>query len=102
MSDAAPKAKLELRFMNHAVLEHVGDPIERDLSAAARWEDTLFASCDETASVERLTESDGHWGNHRHFNLGGPVTCPKVRRGRWTSRGSAATTGGSGSWARTR
>ena len=89
MSDPVPNAKLELRFMDHAVLEHVGDPIERDLSAVARWEDSLFLSCDETASVERLTESDRHWGNHRHFNLGGaggPARGTRRRDGRGGAR----------------
>lgn len=71
-----PKSKLLLRFQNQAALRHVEDPVEQDLSAAARWEECLFVSCDETAGVERLTAADGCWGDHRHFALGELVDLP--------------------------
>lgn len=76
MAQRKPKAKLQLRFKNAQAVRHVEDPIEQDLSAAARAGDSLFVSCDETAGVDRLTQSDGHWGNHRHFSLGELVELP--------------------------
>ena len=75
------KSKLQLRFRDLAALAHLDDPIERDLSAAARSEDSLFLSCDETAGVERLTEAGEEWANHRHFSLADLV---EGRRARWT------------------
>lgn len=76
MASTEPKAKLQLRFRDVRVLRHVEDPIERDLSAAARAGDSLFVCCDETAGVDRLTECDGHWGDHRHYSLGELVDLP--------------------------
>lgn len=76
MADPEPKAKVLLRFQNAAALAHVEDPVEEDLSAAARWEECLFLSCDETAGVERLTEAGDCWGNHKHIALGGLVDLP--------------------------
>lgn len=44
-------------------------PVHRDLSAVARYEDTLFLGCDETAGIEVLDPEDGDWGRHRHVDL---------------------------------
>ncbi|WP_111429882.1 DUF3616 domain-containing protein [Rhodobacteraceae bacterium DSL-40] len=71
-----PKDRLILRFRHHKAIDHVDDPIHQDLSAAARAGDSLFLSCDETAGVDRLTEADGHWGNHRHFAFGALIDLP--------------------------
>jgi Protein of unknown function (DUF3616) len=76
MPIAKPKDRLILRFKDQSVLEHVDDPIQQDLSAAARAGDSLFLCCDETAGVDRLTQADGHWGNHRHFSLGTLIDLP--------------------------
>jgi hypothetical protein len=72
-----PKATADLRFRTAAALAHVEDPIEEDLSAAARWHGSLFVACDETASVERLTDAGDHWGAHRHVALGALVDLPE-------------------------
>lgn len=94
-SEAArePKAKLLLRFQDKAALRHVEDPIEKDLSAAARWEECLFVSCDETAGVERLTAAEGCWGDHRHFALGELVDLPAGPDGEMDIEGLACDDG---------
>ncbi|MEM6549156.1 MAG: DUF3616 domain-containing protein [Pseudomonadota bacterium] len=52
-------------------------PLEQDLSAAARIEDTMFVACDETASLERLMRlADGSWGAHEHLRLADYVDLP--------------------------
>jgi Protein of unknown function (DUF3616) len=71
-----PKARLTLRFKDPRVIEHLDDPVEHDLSAAALSEGSLFLSCDEAAGIERLTDQGDHWGGHRHFNLGTLVDLP--------------------------
>ncbi|ODN72365.1 DUF3616 domain-containing protein [Methylobrevis pamukkalensis] len=67
---------IELKFSTPDMLRHVDDPIQSDLSAATFSRGCLFLSCDETAGVDRLTEQDGHWGDHRHFNLGELLDLP--------------------------
>src|SRR5688500_7726864 len=74
--DPEPSARLELRFTDQAALAHLEDPIERDLSAAARCDGHLFLSCDEAAGVERLTEDGGHWARHRHFSFADLLDLP--------------------------
>jgi len=81
MADVRPKSRLQLRFKHHSVVEHVNDPIEHDLSAAAFCEDSLFLSGDETAGVDRLTEAGDHWGNHEHFPLGKLIDLPEGPEG---------------------
>lgn len=72
-----PKAQLTLRFKHHKAVEHLNDPVHEDLSAATRRGNSLFLSCDESAGVERLTETgENEWGDHRHFALGRLVDLP--------------------------
>lgn len=72
-----PKARLTLSFKHHKAVEHLDDPIHQDLSAAARCGNSLFLSCDESAGVDRLTETgENEWGDHRHFSLGKLVDLP--------------------------
>ena len=73
-----PKPKTErrdaltLRFAAKDELAHVDDPIHRDVSAIAVTGRTLFAACDETASVERLifNEDGTGFSAHESFPLG--------------------------------
>lgn len=76
MSFAEPKSQVTLKFRHFSTIEHVEDPIHHDLSAAARIGDSLFLSCDETAGVDRLTETGNGWGDHRHFSFGDMVDLP--------------------------
>lgn len=71
-----PERTITLRFKDQRAIRHVGDPIHRDLSAAARCGEALFLSCDETAGVDRLTADGEDFGNHRHFNLGDLLALP--------------------------
>ena len=91
--DLKPKARLELRFADHAVLAHLEDPIEEDLSAAACSDGSLFPSCDEAAGVERLTEAGEHWGNHRHVSLAELVDLPGGPKGEMDIEGLACDDG---------
>ncbi|QQA41162.1 DUF3616 domain-containing protein [Pelagovum pacificum] len=73
---------ITLDFKGHHLLEHVDDPIQKDLSTVTRHGDSLFFSCDETAGVDRLTKSGKDtWGNHEHFNLGEMVDLPAGPKG---------------------
>jgi hypothetical protein len=82
MSAGEPKARLKLRFEHREAIAHLDDPVQQDLSAAARYRQSLFLSCDEGAGVDRLTESEeGGWGNHRHFTLGELVKLPGGKEG---------------------
>jgi hypothetical protein len=76
MHSTEPKDRLLLRFRDHKAIEHVEDPIQQDLSAATRAGDSLFLCCDETAGIDRLTATEGQWGNHRHFSIGALVKLP--------------------------
>ena len=49
-----PLDSVLLRFRDAEAIEHVDDPIQKDLSTATRCGDALFLSCDETAGVDRL------------------------------------------------
>lgn len=93
----APEGTLEqvwLSFKSHRALDHVGDPIEQDLSACARVGDSLFVSCDETAGVDRLVPTGGsgkaekagkggssRWVHDGHFNLGDFFDLPDGAEG---------------------
>lgn len=77
MPTQQPAATVMLRFSDARAIQHVNDPIHRDLSTATRCGDSLFLSCDETAGVDRLTRcDDGLWGNHVHYPLGGLIDLP--------------------------
>lgn len=84
-----PKSRIMLHFGNQAALAHLDDPLEHDLSAAARSGGSLFLSCDETAGVERLTAAKDGWGNHQHFSLGDLVDLPAGPEGEMDIEGLA-------------
>ncbi len=70
-------ARLKLVFADKKTIDHVDDPIHKDLSAAARHGASLFVCCDETAGIDRLGPLDsGVYGRHAHFNLGEMVKLP--------------------------
>ncbi|MEO1723368.1 MAG: DUF3616 domain-containing protein, partial [Pseudomonadota bacterium] len=88
-----------LLFEDPELLEHVDDPTERDISAAARAGDTLFLSCDETAGVERLRPvGEDHWGAHRHINLGDFFDLPEGPGGEMDIEGLEVADGADGAW----
>jgi hypothetical protein len=70
------RARLPLHFQPHARLVHVDAPLPHDISAVAVVGRTLFAACDETATVEllvRTSEGDYHQQENialaDHFDL---------------------------------
>ncbi|MGR3467348.1 MAG: DUF3616 domain-containing protein, partial [Shimia sp.] len=67
---------VKLTFEDKEAFVNVDDPIHKDLSAAARHDEALFFSCDETAGVDRLLPDGKDWGHHEHFNLGEYVDLP--------------------------
>ncbi len=74
-----PVAQFTLNFRARSELAHVDDPIQRDISALVIAGRTLFAACDETASVERLILDDAagdRFGDHRNFALGEVFDLP--------------------------
>jgi hypothetical protein len=52
-----PATRLELHFRPHERLEHVTDPLPRNVSAVAVMGRTMFAAGDETATIERLART---------------------------------------------
>ncbi|WP_114390211.1 DUF3616 domain-containing protein [Notoacmeibacter marinus] len=73
-----PDERLPLIFQNQDRLAHIDDPIHRDVSALAVSGRTLFATCDETASIERLIfDADkGAFTDHVSFPLGSIFDLP--------------------------
>ncbi|MEO0819182.1 MAG: DUF3616 domain-containing protein [Pseudomonadota bacterium] len=83
-----------LRFRDASTFAHVVDPFAEDLSAAARAEDTLFLSCDETAGIDRLrADAPGLWGQHEHLSLGSHFDLPDGPEGEMDIEGLAAEDG---------
>jgi hypothetical protein len=69
---ATPQTQVPLRFARHAVdaETHV------NLSAVRSEGPCLWIAGDETATVERLTEVDGGYGNHVTFRLADVIDLP--------------------------
>ncbi|MEM7496650.1 MAG: DUF3616 domain-containing protein [Pseudomonadota bacterium] len=88
-----------LEFADPALLDHVNDPTERDISAAARAGETLFLSCDETAGIECLRPvGAGRWGAHRHVNLGDFFALPDGPGGEMDIEGLETVETAEGTW----
>lgn len=73
---SGPIRQVMLIFGEIEKFGHVADPLRKDVSAATRVGDALFTSCDEFASVDRLTPDGEAWGNHVHFALGDILDLP--------------------------
>lgn len=86
--------QIDLVFKDWRPLQHVDDPLHKDLSAVARVGDCLFVACDETASVERLRRlDDGRFGDHLHVALDGIVDLPAGADGEMDIEGLCAVDG---------
>ena len=87
---AQPGPTLTLHFQPHARLPHVDAPLPRDISAVAVVGRTLFAACDETATVERLVRtSDGDYHQQENIALGNHFDLPEGPRGEMDIEGLA-------------
>ena len=53
-----------------------GDEVHKDLSALARYGDTLFVASDEAAGIERLELGANGWGLHQHVDLSELIDLP--------------------------
>jgi hypothetical protein len=84
--------RIDLTFRDQEEFGHVGDPLHHDLSALAVVGRTLFASCDETASVERLVfdPESGTFTHHTSFPLGDVFDLPGGRDGEMDIEGLEA------------
>ncbi|MBJ6125537.1 DUF3616 domain-containing protein [Microvirga splendida] len=87
-------AQVPLTFSDWKPIQHLEDPLRKDLSAVTRIGDCLFLACDETASVERLRRlDDGSFGDHRHFALDALVDLPAGADGEMDIEGLCAQDG---------
>jgi hypothetical protein len=81
---------LTLHFQPHARFAHVAAPLPHDISAVAVVGRTLFAACDETATVERLVRtSDGDYHQQDNIALGEHFALPEGPAGEMDIEGLA-------------
>jgi hypothetical protein len=86
----APTGTLTLHFQPHTRLAHVDAPLPQNISAVAVVGRTLFAACDETATVERLVRtSDGDYRQHDSIALCDHFELPEGRTGEMDIEGLA-------------
>lgn len=68
---ARPRARGRLLFEHEESLDHVDDPLARDISAAASIGRCLFVASDEGATIERLVaRGHGVYAEHEDIPLG--------------------------------
>ena len=85
-----PTGTLTLHFQPHARLGQVDAPLPHDISALAAAGRTLFAACDETATVERLVRSsDGDYHQQESIALGDHFALPEGSTGEMDIEGLA-------------
>jgi hypothetical protein len=85
-----PAGTLTLHFKHQDALAHVDDPLRQDISAIAVVGRTLFAACDETATVERLVRtSDGNYHQQDSIALGTYFDLPEGPGGEMDIEGLA-------------
>src|SRR5919109_5258000 len=86
----APNGTLTLHFQPHTGLAHVDAPLPQNISAVAVVGRTLFAACDETATVERLVRaSDGDYHQQDSIALGDHFELPEGSAGEMDIEGLA-------------
>jgi uncharacterized protein DUF3616 len=85
-----PTGTLTLHFQHHTRLAHVDVPLPQNISAVAVVGRTLFAACDETATVERLVRSsDGDYHQQDSIALGDHLELPEGSAGEMDIEGLA-------------
>jgi len=89
--DRGPVHGLDMVFTDPEKLEHVGDAIWEDISCLAVIGRSLFCTCDETATVERvLVDADGRRADaHANFALGEVFDLPDGPKGEMDIEGIA-------------
>ncbi|MEF2070392.1 DUF3616 domain-containing protein [Consotaella aegiceratis] len=93
--DRKPWGTADLYFEHHHRLAHVQDPIWRDVSSLAVVGRSVFLSCDETATVERvvLDPETGEAREHANFALGDAFDLPDGPEGEMDIEGLAVADG---------
>ncbi|TFF25224.1 DUF3616 domain-containing protein [Jiella endophytica] len=93
--DRKPVDKLDLFFAHHDELTNVGDPIWQDVSSLAAVGRSIFCTCDETSTVERvlIDEHGKAAGEHRNFVLGQSFQLPDGPSGEMDIEGLAISDG---------
>ncbi len=85
-----PVGTTTLFFKPEAALAHVDDPLHLDISAVAVAGRTVFAACDETATVERLVlDHDGDFQHEENIALGDYFDLPDGPTGEMDIEGLA-------------
>jgi Protein of unknown function (DUF3616) len=85
-----PTGTLTLHFQSHTRLAQVDAPLPHDISAVAVAGRTLFAACDETATVERLERAaDGDYHQQESIALGDHFDLPEGSCGEMDIEGLA-------------
>jgi hypothetical protein len=85
-----PVGTTTLFFKPEAALAHVDDPLHLDISAVAVAGRTVFAACDETATVERLVlDADGDFRHEENIALGDYFDLPDGPTGEMDIEGLA-------------
>jgi hypothetical protein len=85
-----PAGTLTLHFQPHARRAQADTPLPHDISAVAVVGRTLFAACDETATVERLVRSsDGDYRQQDSIVLGDHFDLPQGSSGEMDIEGLA-------------
>lgn len=81
--DRAPCGHIDMAFRGPEEIAHIDDPIWQDVSCLAVAGRSIFCSCDETSSVERVTydPQSGQAGDHESFALGDAFELPDGRAG---------------------
>ena len=85
-----PTGTLTLHFQSHTRLAQVDAPLPHDISAVAVAGRTLFAACDETATVERLVRAaNGDYRQEESIALGDHFKLPEGSGGEMDIEGLA-------------
>lgn len=79
----ARSGTVDLYFRSPGRIAHVSDPLWKDVSCVAVAGRTIFCSCDETASLERLVldPATGQASDHQSFALADAFDLPGGRLG---------------------
>lgn len=93
--DRSRSGTVDLTFRAIDELAHVHDPIWEDVSALAVIGRSIFCTCDETATIERvvLDEAGTHAAGHTNFPLGEAFDLPDGPSGEMDIEGLAIADG---------
>ena len=93
--DREPCGAIDMFFRSPDEFDHVDSPIWQDVSCLAVAGRSIFCSCDETSSVERVAydPATGRADGHQSFALGEAFDLPDGRTGEMDIEGIAISEG---------